>query len=509
MSAIPALRRQTAPDRPLHAQDVQRAVLGAALMDSSLLRGPLAGISVRDFVGSADQAIYAAMLQLAENGENFDHLVLAQALEGRGEVANGGAYLGKLIDGALSDPDIVKRHAATLQRLSQLRTLRLLGETLERETCELGADPSVLLERAQKRIESLRAGYDLDNNLLPYAPRDLAHHPEILTLSNVQACEVEWLWRPYLANGMLAMLSGDPGAGKTYIALAIAAALTIGRVPYTGDPCSEVDVLYLSVENSAEHVLRPRFDSLGGNAAHFHILRGSVMGDGKRANRRAVKLSDIQLLDESLRKTNARLLVVDPIQSYLGAEVDAHRSNETRPVLDGLARLGEEHHACILLVRHFAKPSSSGGGRAIHRGLGSIDLTGAVRTELHAGSLDDQRAMVQAKSNLGQFGKSLGYVIEEDGSFRWTGESSLTAGDLQAPESTSEERSALEEAKDFLIEMTAEGPRPSKELKAEAEARGLAWRTIDRAKAAAGVKSVKRHFSGEWVFELRSTPKTP
>lgn len=147
------------------------------------------------------------------------------------------------------------------------------------------------------------------------------------------------------------MLSGDPGAGKTFVALAISADLTTGRVPYSGECCQQAKILYLSSENSPEHVLRPRFDVLGGNVESFRILRGWRTGEGEGAKRGNIRLSDLQLLDDALKQTQASLVVVDPIQSYFGAEVDMHRSNETRPVLDGLASLAEEHRACILLVR--------------------------------------------------------------------------------------------------------------------------------------------------------------
>jgi RecA-family ATPase len=210
-----------------------------------------------------------------------------------------------------------------------------------------------------------------------------------------------------------------------------------------------------------------------------------------------VKLTDIQLLHDSLQRTKARFLIVDPIQSYLGAEVDAHRSNETRPVLDGLARLAEEHHACILLVRHFAKSPT---GRAIHRGLGSIDLTGAVRTELHAGTVDDQRAMAQAKSNLGQLGKSLGYAIEGDGSFRWTGESEFTAGDFQEAESTSEQRTDIEMGCEYLQVALANGPVRVKELEAGTD---IHPRTLRRASKKLEVRRTRDGEKGPYLWALR------
>jgi hypothetical protein len=488
----------------LYSPGGERACLGAALLDNSLLRGPLAELAVDDFFLAANRELFGLMLQSSEEGLPFDIIALVGTLQQRNrlDAIGGVAYLDSLTDGIVLHAGLIKRHADTVIHFSRLRRLEKLADHLVCQTGQPGADPERLLEELVETANALRAGHDLEGNLLPFEPRLLSRRPEILTLSQVEAKEVNWLWDPYLANGMLAMLSGDPGAGKTYIALAIAAAVTTGRVPYAGGLCAPGDVLYLSVENSPEHVLRPRFDSLGGDASRFHILQGSVTGNGKNAERGCVRLSDIRLLRDALRQTRARLVIVDPIQSYLGAEVDAHRSNETRPVMDGLSRLAEEFGCCILLVRHLSKAPT---GKAIHRGLGSIDLTGAVRTELLAGcSPDDpaQRALVQVKSNLGQFGPSLGYVIEADGRFRWTGESPLTASVILGPELNGEETGARVEAKEFLLRLLAQGPRPATDVVAEAEQEGISERTLKRAKKDLGVRSNKGEMTSGWEWSL-------
>ena len=468
------------------------------------MRTALECLSVADFGLSAHQELFALMLQSDQEELPFDILTLVESLQRQNKLEAVGdvAYLSSLTDGIVLHRGLIRRHAETVIRLSRLRQIRKLTDGAGRHAEEPGADPEQVLEQLAGNVEGLRAGCDLDGNLLPYEPRLLSRRAEILTLSQVEAKEVDWLWKPYLANGMLAMLSGDPGAGKTYITLAVAAAITTGRVPYTGERRDPTDVLYLSVENSPEHVLRPRFDSLGGDSSRFHILRGSVTGNGEKAERGGVRLSDIRLLRDALQRTKARLVIVDPIQSYLGAEVDAHRSNETRPVMDGLSRLAEEFGCCILLVRHLSKAPT---GKAIHRGLGSIDLTGAVRTELLAGcSPDDalQRALVQVKSNLGQFGPSLGYTIEADGAFRWTGESELTSAALLAPESNDAEVGAMEEAKDFLSRALAQGARSAKDVEAEARKEGIRERTLKRAKKEIRVQSRKCGMTGAWEWTL-------
>lgn len=310
--------------------------------------------------------------------------------------------------------------------------------------------------------------------------------PILIRLSDVEPKAVDWLWEPYLPKGMLALLSGDPGCGKTFVSLAIGADLSNGLTPCTHKPCAPVNIVYLSLENSAQHVTRPRFDSLGGNCQRFLLLP------------EAITLDDTSTLEQAIIEADAGLLIVDPIQSYLGADVDLHRSNETRPVLDGLVELAHRFDCCILLVRHLSKSS---GGRAIHRGLGSIDITGAARTELMAGSAPSEpnrRAMVQIKSNLGPCGVSLGYKIDDNG-FAWTGESDLTTSDLLSADSSSKKQSEVARAVGYLKIALSAGPKLQKELVAQS---GFEEWTLQRASRKLSIRKGRMGQGGPWVWSL-------
>ena len=337
--------------------------------------------------------------------------------------------------------------------------------------------------------------------LKPEIPAEAAPEPELLCLADVEPRAVNWLWEPFIPTGMLTMLSGDPGAGKSFIALSVAAELSRGRLR-DSRIVEPANTLYLSVENPIAESLRPRFDGLGGDPARFFLLQGKPQFDANgNKHLAAVTLADLKTIEAAIEGKSIRLMVVDPIQSYLGAGVDLHRSNETRPVMDGLARLAEKHGCAILLLRHLSKQS---GGKAIHRGLGSVDLTGAVRSEILAGSLPDEpgtRALVHIKTNVGREGNTLGYSIDGAGRFAWTGESSLTAADLLAAPAGPGDRK-LAEASEWLTEKLKTGTHEQREIRELAEQAGITYATLRRAKNALQVRPHKDGMRGPWMWSL-------
>ena len=105
-------------DRPLYSESAQRAVLGSALLENSLVRGPLQDLAISDFAGSSDATIFGLILELAEEREAFDVLTISEMLQQRGllEKVGGGGYLGSLIDGAVPEPGLVSCEIASQGR---------------------------------------------------------------------------------------------------------------------------------------------------------------------------------------------------------------------------------------------------------------------------------------------------------------------------------------------------------------------------------------------------------
>jgi hypothetical protein len=213
-------------------------------------------------------------------------------------------------------------------------------------------------------------------------------------------------------------------------------------------------------------------------------------------------MQNLSILEKTLEEHKPALLVIDPLQAFLGAGVDMHRANETRPVLAGIAKLAEKHGCAVLLIRHLGKSQAD---RAIYRGLGSIDFTAAARSVLLAGQ-DPQdpstRAIIQTKNSLAAPGPSIGYEITGSG-FRWTGLSNLTATQILAPDRRPDAGSKLDTAGDFMWEQLSGGPVKIHDILALSRKLGISDATLARARKNLGVTSYQEKGSrGNWFYTI-------
>ena len=340
-------------------------------------------------------------------------------------------------------------------------------------------------------------------------PVPAAHQPALIThcVADVQPEKVEWLWKPYIALGTLCMLDGDPGIGKSLLMLQIAANISQDH-PFpdqTGKPTLRAgatqNVLIMTREDSLSMTIRPRLDASDADVRRVFVSANWLDAEGKE---QTFTLKHLPLLEAELQRLHPRLVLLDPIQSFFG-DADMHRANQTRPLLDALGALAATHHCAIVCIRHPAKPGE-GLGKALHRGLGSVDLIGTARTGLFVEQYpgDDTRAlMAQTKSNLGPKGRTL-IFSKTEGVFAWRGITRLTDDDLAGSGRGPNHRAFLEAL--LWLEKRLDGGLAwnSTDIETEAEGQDISSSILKRAKKALGVVSaqIKGASHAGWTMRL-------
>lgn len=307
----------------------------------------------------------------------------------------------------------------------------------------------------------------------------------LVCLADIEPETVSWLWYPYIPQGKLTLLEGDPGVGKSWVSLAIATAVSLGKGLLGVEATEPARVVIASAEDGLGDTIRPRLDAMKANVANINAIDGALTFDD----------SGLLKLEGYIESLHPALVILDPLVAYLGAKIDLHRANETRAIMSQLAHIAEKYNVAILAIRHLTK---GGAARPIYRGLGSIDITASCRSVLLAGcdpETPQNRGLVQIKSNLAPMGDAIGFELR-DSSFYWTGECGLTAGQILAIEDT-ETTSVLDEAIEFLNDELVDGPVPASQIFNDARDAGLSKITVKRAKAKLGIVTRRQGETGK------------
>jgi hypothetical protein len=349
---------------------------------------------------------------------------------------------------------------------------------------------------------------------------------ELRVLGQIDPEPIDWLWEPYLACGTLALLSGEAGSGTTFMALALAAAITRRMERKERSPSEASDrqntvsgrcalsdevsqsetrnedratsswtpsvapgrVLYFSLENYAGRVIRPRMEALGAASNHMAV------GAGYRP------LSDFAL---TVRELSPRLVILDTLQTF--AQLWRREA-----WLDELRRLAAECNCCLLLVRHIRRARS---GRVPARRIGNFDLSSALASELLVGiegaPEGTLRRMVPVRSALGPLGAPLGFEITASQGFRWLGPVEGGLAELVAAPKPPPGPSALARATEFLNGALAFGPMEYERVQQLARSAGISKATLQRAKTSLQVLCRKATGTGHWIWALASLDSTP
>ena len=299
---------------------------------------------------------------------------------------------------------------------------------------------------------------------------------KIIRMSDVELTPVEWLWKPYLPFGKLSVLQGNPGEGKTYFAMHLAAACTSGKLLPNMERMEPFNVIYQTAEDGLGDTVKPRLIEAGADLDRVLVIDDSEV---------QLTLSD-ERIEKAIVENNARLVIIDPIQAYLGADVDMNRANEVRPIFMWLGQVAQRTGCAILLIGHLNKAA---GMQSLQRGLGSIDIAAAVRSVMFIGKLKHDptmRILTHEKSSLAPPGASLAFSLGDEGGFRWVGEYDITADEMLSGIEPQRE-TKTQQAKDLICTLLAGGKQVlSEDIDKAALERGIPGRTVRDAKRELG-----------------------
>jgi putative DNA primase/helicase len=338
--------------------------------------------------------------------------------------------------------------------------------------------------------------------------------------SEIEPKPIAWVWRHWLAQGMIHILAGQPGIGKSTLAYKLAAIVSTGGEFPDGTRADAGNVVIWSGEDSPEHTIVPKIECSGADRRHVHIVTGS--NDGKA--RPFDPSRDLEALQRACDAIgDVRLIVIDPIVSVIGGKVDSHKNSETRNGLQPLVEFAATTGAAVVGIHHLAKSSSE---RApVERLCGSIAFAAVARVVLFAVAQEPDESgspkpniFVRAKSNIGPDKGGFEYVLHNEYMYSHPDIETAVAVFGNAVEGCArtilskaetvpkEERSAKGgEARGFLLAALAGGPRLAAEVKTEAEAVGITEETLKRARKRVGVVAEKVGYQGAWVWSLPDT----
>ena len=312
---------------------------------------------------------------------------------------------------------------------------------------------------------------------------------KMIRMSEVQSQEIEWLWYPFIPYGKLTIIQGDPGDGKTTMVLNLAAKLSKGEALDENMKVTEpVNVIYQTAEDGLADTVKPRLELAGADCERIIVIDESD---------KSLSMVD-ERLEQAIVRTGARLLILDPIQAYLGGGMDMNRANEARDMTKKLGALAEKTKCAIILIGHMNKAS---GNKAAYRGMGSIDFFAVARSVLLVGRVEGEsntRAVVQIKNNLAAFGHPKAFALSEDG-FKWLGDYEITVDEVLG--GIAPKANKMELAKQMLRELAeTHSAVLSNEIFDRADELGISKRTLENAKKELGIRA--RKINNAWYWEL-------
>ena len=347
--------------------------------------------------------------------------------------------------------------------------------------------------------------------------------PILIRMSDVEPTEVEWLWSGHFPMGRISLLVGPPGGGKSFITVYAASRVSTGSPWPDGSECPMGSVLLISAEDAASDTIRPRLDAQLADPNRVYLLSMVKKRQGDEEREVLFNLQDVDALEKALRTIpDIRLVVVDPIGSFLGSRVDSHRDSDVRSVLAPISKLAEKYGPAVLIVCHTRKSSAES---ADDMTLGSRGFVGLARSVWHV--MRDRenknlRLFLPGKNNLAAQSGGMSFSIGGDPPcVMWDKTPvTMTADECIAAQASKPGPDAGErkQAGEWLRNLLSDhGSMPVGDYKqpeegtivSESKDAGFTWATMRRAKTDLRIVPYRDQFAGHWRWKLPEEEECP
>lgn len=318
----------------------------------------------------------------------------------------------------------------------------------------------------------------------------MANLNEVTFYSDIKSVPVDWLWYPYIPYGKITVLQGDPGDGKSTLMMQIIAAASNGENAIAGMNFKGPEkVIYQCSEDGASDTIKPRLERAGANCSNVCFIQ---------ENDSMLTLDDERIV-KTIASTGARLLIIDPLQAYVGDEGNLFVTTKARRLMQRLSMWATAYSCAVVLVGHLNKNE---GGKSLYRSIGSIDVVASARSvlQLERCSFDQEvRKLHQVKCSLAARGEDLYFVIDEAGNLRWV-DADAGAGEYDEEVEDEYVSSKQEQVCELLMELLKNRSVLSTDAMNECISHGFSERTIKTAKKVIGIESYRK--DGQWFWRL-------
>lgn len=456
--------------------ECEMCVLGSMILDPDAIAVAQSIVEANDFYRNDHRTIYKAIIKVFEKNDSIDLVQLRDELKQAGKLdeIGGVEYPVRLTESVPSSANI-KYYAQQVKDAAIRRAYISTGTHLANQAYDVSAPMDELHNQA--------------NEIIHIAEKVAS---KVICLDTVETQPVRWLWRNRFPLGKLSVIAGDPGLGKSFCTLSMAAYVSAG-IPWPdmkneSNPSGKV--ILLSAEDDLDDTIKPRLEAMSANCRNIMALESVQNLSG-----------DLAKLERGIKQTeNVRLVVIDPISAYLGTKIDGHSNTEIRAILKPLAELAAKYGIAILCVTHLNK---GGPNNPIYRVMGSLAWTAAARTVWTVVKEKDQqpdplckterRLLLPVKNNLApDSGTGMAFSII-DGAVVWepipiqtTAAEYFTQLESGRP---GPKPSARQEAEQWILDELSDRPMWVSDLEEKSRQDGIPWITIKRAKRQVGVIS--------------------